>query len=95
MAVLIKATGVATCVKPENHSAFTLKEMQEAVGGFIQILDLGSLIMVVNEDGLAKAFPTNEVATELVDPRHHSLAEDGIVGDVLICTRKEAGFHRS
>lgn len=64
-----------------------LSGMQAAVGGYIEILDLGPLTasLVVNEEGKLEKLPINRRATLLFwllfpSVRHH----DVIVGDVLI-----------
>ena len=61
---------------------FKLKEMQEIVGGYIEIVSLdGGMIMVVNEEGLLKRLPPNVIASEL--------AGRVIVGSVLVCREKD------
>lgn len=67
-----------------------LDEMQEQVGGFIQIVrpygfceldvpDSKSLIMIVNEEGKLLDLEVNEIATDLYESYC-----DSIAGDVLI-----------
>ena len=48
----------------------TLNEMQEAVGGFIEMLKGidDEWILLVDEDGNRKNLPYNETATDLVSP---------------------------
>lgn len=68
------ASSLIIDVEPE------LKVLQEAVGGFIQLLgfdNLGDrLTMVMNEEGRVFSLPPNEIASEL--------AGRLIVGDVLV-----------
>ena len=83
-AEIIKTSGERISVKPENGTDyFELHEMQEIVGGWIEIVRLrdGS-IMVVNEEGKVNRLEPNIVATNLL------LAQGGwdmVVGDVLVC----------
>ena len=67
-----------------------LDEMQESVGGFIEIVrpygfceldvpDSKSLIMIVNEEGKRLDLEVNEIATDLYESYC-----DSIAGDVLI-----------
>jgi len=78
MAYIIKANGEAPTFNPANGTDFTLEEMQEAVGGLIEIvyLDLHDRIMVVNEEGLLRDLPRNHVAS--------ILAKKTIVGNVIV-----------
>lgn len=82
MAKWIKANGETKEVEPKNKKDFQLKELQEFVGGYIELVHLeGNKEMVVNEEGLIYELPANEEAS--------LLAGTLIVGDVLVCDRKE------
>lgn len=60
----------------------SLKQMQDAVGGYIELVRLtDDDIMVVNEEGLVFGLPINEHASKL--------AGQSIVGNVLICKGKD------
>jgi len=62
---------------PENHPSFSLEELQEAVGGYIERVVLpDGRPMYINEEGRCKGLPVNFLATKL--------AGIMIVGDVLI-----------
>lgn len=82
-AEIIKTSGERISVKPENGTDFELHEMQEIVGGWIEIVYLrDGRIMVVNEEGKVNRLEPNIVATNLL------LAQGGwdmVVGDVLVC----------
>lgn len=82
-AEIIKTSGERIHVKPENGTDFELHEMQEIVGGWIEIVYLrDGRIMVVNEEGKVNRLEPNIVATNLL------LAQGGwdmVVGDVLVC----------
>jgi|TARA_R100000084_G_scaffold109145_2_gene74229 hypothetical protein len=60
----------------------SLKQMQDAVGGYIELVRLtDDDVMIVNEEGLIFGLPVNEHASKL--------AGQSIVGNVLICKRKD------
>ena len=89
MATIIKANGETMAVKPKNGTDFSLDEMREIVGGYIEVLFLecGDL-MVVNEDGKNLNLPLNTEATKYIDGDMY-YDGDVIVGDVLVCERKQ------
>lgn len=60
----------------------SLKQMQDAVGGYIELVRLtDDDVMIVNEEGLIFGLPVNEHASKL--------AGQSIVGNVLICKGKD------
>lgn len=75
----IKADGRELAITPAA-SRFTLKELQAAVGGYIEYVNLSHAgadeVMVVNEDGKSLELPLNKVAS--------LIACRPIVGDVLV-----------
>lgn len=94
MALLIAADGATLEVfPPDGRPAFTLPELQQIVGGYIELIPMRdpSRVMFVNEDGKSQNLPLNQVASALgweagIAP------DDYIVGDVVVCTRIEAGY---
>lgn len=69
---------------PKNGSTFELEEMQEIVGGYIEIIRLNDgRIIVVNEDGLNLNLPVNIEATNILR-RDHSTTQY-IVGTAIVC----------
>jgi len=68
-----------------NHGEPTLKEKQEGVGGYIELISLPSgNRMWVNEEGALRAFPFNRAATCLLwdsDPRKFGTR---ILGNVVM-----------
>jgi len=88
MANLIRATGESVEIHPKGQR-FTLEELQEAVGGTIdmQYLPTGE-IMVVNDNGKNENREKNEEATEIWK-RAYPIEQypwnndELIVGDVL------------
>jgi hypothetical protein len=83
-AKIYKADGSIIDVKPNNGTDFSLEELQEIVGGYIEIVSLmDDEIMVINEEGKLIDLPFNETATQMyqeVDGFY-----DYIAGDVLVC----------
>jgi hypothetical protein len=78
MAKLIKAD--ETIIKDVDIS--TLKQMQNLVGGYIEIVYLdGDELMIVNEEGVLFGLPHNVLAS--------ALSGKIIVGDVIIAKNLE------
>lgn len=86
MAFLIKADGTITEVHPLPGRVFALQQLQEWVGGYIEVVvtHTGDL-MVINEEGKLMGLPYNAIATE----RYQYGKHDPVVGDVLICKLDE------
>lgn len=105
MALLIKSNGESKIVLPANGSAFSLEELQQYVGGYIEIwqlphvvmysvasnsmADLGARSMVLNEEGKLMQLPINTEATNIASGVIPP--GDFVVGDVLLCTQEEIG----
>ena len=69
---------------PKNGTTFELEEMQEIVGGYIEIIRLNDgRIIVVNEEGLSQGLPVNIEATNILR-RDHSTTQY-IVGNAIVC----------
>ena len=85
MAKLIKANGDIIEIEPKDKNSFTLKEMQDYVGGWIEVIYLSSgEMMVLNEHGKINDLPINQKATEIYGSR-----EDYIAGNVMIINRNQ------
>ena len=96
MAQLIKANTVfprrPLNFDPANGVYFTLEELQKGVGGYIEALYLhDGRVMFVNEDGKRLELPPNPLADMMAHQQTRIAENDHIVGDVIICTRAEAG----
>lgn len=85
MAYIYKSNGEVIETSPKNGKDFSLKELKEIVGGYIEIINLGDDYMVVNEEGKLLDLPINLSATRLY--RLFTRVGDYIVGDVLICDK--------
>lgn len=90
MAYLLHTNCIADTIKPANGSVFTLEELQSFVGGYIEIVPIGSThLLVIDEEGKLKGKPINEAAT-LHARRNGCIApDDVIVGDALFCDNIE------
>lgn len=83
MAQHILTTGEVQEITPQNGTFFKLQELNEFVGGYIELVYLSdNRLMVVNEEGKLMGLPVNIKATREVVM---SGINDIIVGDVLIC----------
>lgn len=70
--------------QPNNGSTFELEELQEVVGGYIEIVRLNDgRVIIVNEDGLSLNLPVNIEATNILR-RDHSTTQY-IVGTAIVC----------
>ena len=86
MAIIIKTTGEVVKVEPANGNIFTLKELQKAVNGYIQIVPIttgehADKFMIVDEEGLIKPNQINVVASKI--------AGQHIVGQVIIIDKEQ------
>ena len=78
--LLIKPDGVIEEVDTPDNRAYTLKEMQKIVGGYVQLVYLSKgRVMMVDEEGLYKNYKYNEKASKM--------AGQSIVGTVLVTKR--------
>lgn len=84
MAEIIKTDGIRHATAPANGEYFTLEDMQKAVGGMVEIVELDDRhTMLVNEEGKLLGLPYNEEADNIF--HQHFATLDYIVGDVLLC----------
>ncbi len=75
---IIKADGTQVPYAPADGRAFTLKEMQAAVGGYIErVGTYQNKGIWANEEGRLRGLPVNEKASYMCYRE--------IVGDVLVC----------
>ena len=69
-----------TYIKEEKP---TLKELQEMVGGLIQVIQIKGKQIIIDEEGKLKGKPFNKEATEIWDADY-----DVIVGDAVVLSDK-------
>lgn len=86
MAKWIKADGNVVEVSPKNvGKCFTLEELKDFVGGWIECITLSpKQVLVINEEGKLMNLPYNAVATQIFRMAFHP-CDDSIVGDALLC----------
>ena len=66
-----------------KQNIYSLEELQEIVGGYIEIVFLpNKFCLVVNEEGKLNNLPINSIATEIM--QQHGI-NDIIVGNALYC----------
>jgi hypothetical protein len=82
--VLYKSDGTSRPISPADGKTFSLKEVQEMVGGYVQMIPLSTdRIMLINEEGKLLGLPRNDMATLVAVL---VLGEgDFIVGNALVC----------
>ena len=74
--ILLKVDSEPKLVKA--NEPITLEQLQEWVGGDIEVIQLGhQMILVVNEEGLFRDMKLNHLATQVADR--------SIVGPAVIC----------
>jgi hypothetical protein len=90
-ALAIDPSGTITVI--ELDAARSLEQLQGAVGGYIQMLDLADeLVMVINEEGKIYRLPTNDIATRLTQHYAVGLAPwDEINGPAVIAGQNRSG----
>jgi len=83
---IVRIDGTIEHVEPENGTNFTLDELKKAIGGgYIEVVPLTfDKVMVVDEDGKRKQLALNVAATRI-----YNGPNDFIVGDALVCHRKQ------
>lgn len=88
MAMLVRTNGTMEKTAPRNGADFSLTELQEAVGGYVEMVHLtDDIVMLVDEEGKLKGRDINVAATALYGAWVGH--DDIIVGDVLVCKRRE------
>jgi len=90
MATVIQPDGTRTqWDAPAANGRFTLSELQEKVGGYIQYVktDTHTIVLVVDEDGKMKGYPPNMEATKMMSKLHR--LGDHIVGTAVCLFKKE------
>lgn len=81
---LIKPDGSLEDYPPAGKH-YTLEELQQAVGGYIEILHVEKgFLMVVNEQGKLKDLPVNRLASLL-----YGNPFDHVVGNALVCRSQD------
>lgn len=84
---LYKQSGYTAKIAPPNGEYFTLTELQNLIGGYIEIVQLGKdEVMVIQEDGkMCQDAEINHSATRIAREKQAIWAHDCIVGNALVC----------
>lgn len=73
----IKVDGTVVPVVPSKGAKFTLKELQDMVGGYVERVRLPKgMVLIANEDGMPLGLPLNRAASEMTGIT--------LVGDVVL-----------
>lgn len=68
---LLKPDGTSQIFLPSKGGKFSLKELQDLVGGYIERVRLpGSMVLIVDEEGIPKGLPFNQLATDATHGQH-------------------------
>lgn len=96
MATLIKPDGeIIPDYKAQNGKWFTLKEIQDVVGGVITgIYYDDGRVMYVNDDGITLGLPMNQLATQLLPPAYAPFVFTVVLGNAIIVTPDEEESQR-
>ena len=74
-----------TTIKTIDDVEPTLKEMQEFVGGYIEVVYLNKeSMMIIDEEGKIKEKPINQEATDIAHEHEAIYNTDYIAGDAMI-----------
>lgn len=85
MATIIRVDGTEEELKDTS-----LKGMQGAVGGYIQVVEMDDgRCLVMNEEGKLYGLPMNPKATILLRTKTGCFPNDYIAGDAIIVTNQE------
>lgn len=86
-AKIYKQSGCVARVSPSNGTDFTLRELQNIVGGYIELVCLGNgNVMVINEEAKGKIGTEINVSATRMAREHQAIwAHDCIVGNALVC----------
>lgn len=89
MAKIYTTDGQVLIGEPANRKFFELEELQEVVGGYIELVELpDDMLMVVNEEGIPRKLPLNVLATAVT--HRYGIADKfngGVRGNVIICKK--------
>lgn len=89
MGMIITVDGLVRDARPSNGGSFNLKECQQVVDGYIEIVNLKpDMVMVINEEGKFTKAP-NSVATMIARAHNAIFPNDYIAGNCLICKNEE------
>lgn len=87
---IVKTDGSKHVITPQVGTKFNLEELQELVGGYIQVINLNKeQCMVVNENGKLYNFDLNAEASIIAHNFNAIFPNDFIVGDAVIINSEQ------
>ena len=90
MSYLITPRGEIQKAAPKDGVAFTVTELQDMVGGWIDLKEIGEELIVFDVDGMFKDKLYNKTATELIRRYHQDDEEPWngyVAGNAVVCTK--------
>lgn len=81
-ATILYPDGRREDIQPASGKFFALAELQQIVGGYIELVRVGERLLVVNEDGRSSNLPRNPAATLLA--AGFIFPGDAILGTVVL-----------
>lgn len=86
MSKIYRTNGTTEDVSPKNGTDFTLEELQDIVGGMIQLVYLGGRdVMVIDEEGKVNEPQKKLNKNATLIARKYLFDGDFIAGDALVC----------
>ena len=79
--IFVDEKGNMSPLEPKNGRAYSLKELQEKVGGLIELVDVGKYYVVLNEEGKIRHMQPNFLATMWLNDAGHN---DVAVGPAML-----------
>lgn len=81
-ALVIKPNDEIEYLEPKNKKYFTLKELQNAVGGYIELYPKydEDFLFVINEEGLILRLELNSMVSDILDIK--------VLGNLIICPKE-------
>lgn len=87
---ILKTDGSKHVITPQVGTKFNLEELQELVGGYIQVINLNEeQCMVVNENGKLYHLEMNAEASVIAHSFRAIFSNDFIVGDAVIINNSQ------
>ena len=71
---------------PKIGAAFTVTELQDMVGGYIEVMDVNGGVLVYDSDGAIKEKLYNEKATKLILDSNPEW-DDFVAGNAVFCKK--------
>ena len=83
---LITPRGEIQEAVPKRGAAFTVTELQDMVGGYIEVMDVNGGVLVYDSDGAIKEKLYNEKATKLILDSKPEW-DDFVAGNAVFCKK--------